>query len=710
MAEEQRSRHPKLSTRFAPLAFALCCLHPALADTASAAGVPKLDEVVVTDDNTGLAGTASSSSEGTVSAAQIESRALQRPGEILETVPGMIVSQHSGDGKANQYTLRGFNLDHGTDFATHLMGMPINMPTHAHGQGYTDINFLIPELVDRIDYRKGPYYAGDGDFSAAGSARIDYVRSLAAPFAQLTLGRSGYGRLLAGTSADAGGGRTLLAVEAAHYDGPWKVAENLRKLNLVARYSRGQRDDGWSLSFLGYDARWTATDQVAQRAIDSGQVDRFGSLDSSTGGSTRRYSLSGEWARRTRDGAARGNAYVIDYALDLWSNFTYATQPRGDQFLQADRRTITGGNLAHTWFGSLGGKSVDTTVGADLRHDRIGQVGLFLTDNRNTYATVRDDSVRQTRFSVWGETQVQWLDKFRSTFGLRADTYAFDVTSNNPANSGRRNDSIVSPKLALVFGPWVATEFYANAGYGFHSNDARGSVTTVNPDPRPGTRPGCTDGAGACSGDAVDRVKPLVRAKGYEVGLRTAPLPGLKSTLTLWRLEIESELLFVGDAGTTAASRPSRRHGVEWGTTWAPAPWLLLDADLSLSRARFRDVDPAGAHIPGSIERALSVGAAVTNLGPWSGGVRLRHFGPRPLIADNMVRSPASTLVNLQAGYAVSTQTKLRLDLLNVFNRKVSDIDYFYRSQLRGESVAVNDRHTHPAEPRSLRLSLRTGF
>ena len=686
-------------------------MNPAWLDAAHAAGIPTLDEVVVTDQTVGLPGTASSSSEGTVNAAQIENRPLLRAGEILEVVPGMSVSQHSGDGKANQYYLRGFNLDHGTDFATFLMGMPVNMPTHAHGQGYTDINFLIPELVDRVQYRKGPYYAGDGDFSAAGSARIDYVRSLSAPFAQLSLGQNGYGRLLAGASADAGGGGALLAVEASHYDGPWVVPENLRKVNLVARYSQGQRDDGWSLSFLGYDARWTATDQIAQRAIDGGAVGRFGSLDSSTGGATSRYSLSGEWARRGKDGATRANAYFIDYALNLWSNFTYATDPaRGDQFLQVDRRTVTGGNVAHTWFGSLGGKQVDTTLGGDLRHDRIGKVGLFLTQNRDIHTTVRDDRVRQTRLSVWGATLVQWQEKFRSTFGLRADSYTFDVTSNTAANSGRRNDSIVSPKMALVFGPWAKTEFYVNAGYGFHSNDARGTVTTINPDPRAGARPGCTDAAGACTGDGLDRVKPLVRAKGYEVGLRTALLQGVQSTLTLWRLDIESELLFVGDAGSTEPSRPSRREGIEWGNYWTPTPWLLVDADLSISRARFRDEAPAGNNIPGSIERAVSVGVAVRNLGRWSGGVRLRHFGARPLIEDNSVRSPSSTLVNMQVGYAASAQTRVRLDMLNLFNRKVSDIDYFYASQLRGEAAPVNDIHTHPAEPRTLRLTLRTAF
>ena len=691
---------------------AWCAFSPLCPDSARAAGIPTLDEVVVSDQNVDLVGTASSSSEGTVTAAQLENRPLLRPGEVLEVVPGMIVSQHSGDGKANQYYLRGFNLDHGTDFSTFLMGMPVNMPTHAHGQGYTDLNFLIPELVDRVQYRKGPYYAGDGDFSAAGSARIDYVRTLAAPFAQLTLGQNGYGRMLAGTSADAGGGRTLLAVDASHYDGPWAVAENLRKLSLVARYSQGQRDNGWSLSFLGYDARWTATDQIAQRAIDSGQVGRFGSLDPSTGGSTHRYSASGEWARRGKDGASRANAYLIDYALDLWSNFTYFTDPvRGDQFFQVDRRTITGGNAAHTWFGSLGATSVDTTLGADLRHDRIGKVGLFLTQNRDTYATVRDDSVRQTRFSVWGETQVQWLEKFRSTFGLRADGYAFDVTSNTAANSGRKNDSIVSPKLALAFGPWAKTEVYFNAGYGFHSNDARGTVTTVNPDPRPGPRPGCAEPAiGACTGDALSPVKPLVRAKGYEIGLRTALVPGLQSSFTLWRLDIDSELLFVGDAGITEPSRPSRRQGVEWANYWTPTAWLLIDGDISLSRTRFRDQDPAGDRIPGSIERAVSVGAAVRNLGRWSAGVRLRHFGGRPLIENNSVRSPSSTLVNAQVGYAVTPTTRVRLDLLNLFNRKVSDIDYLYASQLRSETAPVNDIHTHPAEPRTLRITLRTTF
>lgn len=679
---------------------------------AMANGVPTMGEVIVQDENTGLTGTASSSSEGTVTARQLENRPLLRPAEVLEAVPGMIASQHSGDGKANQYYLRGFNLDHGTDFATHLMGMPINMPTHAHGQGYTDLNFLIPELVDRIQYRKGTYYAGDGDFSAAGSARIDYVRSVDKPYGQLTLGQGNYQRLLVAASGERGSGRTLLAFEGSHADGPWIVPEGIRKANLVARYSEGQRENGYALTFMGYDAKWTATDQVAQRAVDAGLVGRFGSLDPTTGGNTHRYSVSGEWAKVGTASASRANAYLVNYALDLWSNFTYATDAvNGDQFLQADRRNLFGGNAAHTWFAKLGERQVETTVGLDMRRDNIGKVGLFLTRNREAYGTVRDDAVRQTRVAIWAETQVQWAEKVRSTFGLRGDAYAFDVTSNTPANSGRKTDSIASPKMSLVFGPWANTEYYVNAGYGFHSNDARGTVTRLNPDPRPGARPGCTDPTvGACTGDALNPVNPLVRAKGYEVGLRTALIPGLQSTLTLWRLDIDSELIFTGDAGTTEPSRPSRRQGIEWGNYWTPYPWLLVDGDVALSRARFRDNDPAGNRIPGAIEQAVSIGASVQGAGPWSGGVRLRHFGGRPLIEDNSVRSPASTLVNLSVAYRPVPRFQVRLDVLNLFDRKVSDIDYYYASQLRGEAAAVNDIHTHPAEPRTLRVTVRASL
>lgn len=654
-----------------------------------------LGEVEVRAAQSGLPGIASSASEGTVTGQQLENRPLLRPAETLEVIPGLVVSQHSGDGKANQYYLRGFNLDHGTDFATWVMGMPVNLPSHAHGQGYTDLNFLIPELVERMTYRKGPYYASTGDFSSAGSARIDYVRQLSAPFVDLGAGSFGYQRLLAAGSPAVADGKLLLAAEVSHYDGPWSVPEHFQKNNFIARYSRGSRDNGWSVALMGYQADWTATDQVAQRAVDSGVVGRYGSLDPTTGGQTKRYSLSGDWAAREGNTRQRLNLYAIDYSLDLWSNFTYATNTtQGDQFLQADRRQVYGGNASQTWLSELAGKALETSIGLDVRRDEIGRVGLYQTEKRSVYNTVREDRVKQTSLGLWGEAQVQWLEKFRTTLGLRGDAYQFEIHNNNAANSGNKQVGLLSPKLGLVFGPWAETELYANYGMGFHSNDGRGAVAKVDP----------------ATGNPVQSVKPLARTKGYELGVRTAWLPGLQSALALWQLDIESELVFVGDAGTTEASRPSRRTGIEWANFWKPVDWLTLDADYALSRARYTQDDPAGNYIPGAVERVASLGINLTPAAPWSVGLRGRYFGGRPLIEDNSVRSRDSLLFNLHLAYKYSPKLRFSVDVMNLFDRKASDIDYYYESQLRNETAPVSDLHSHPTERRTVRFGMRVSF
>ncbi len=639
-------------------------------------------------------GTSDAASQGTIRAELLESRPALRPGEVLEFVPGVIVTQHSGDGKANQYFLRGFNLDHGTDFATTVNGLPVNMPTHGHGQGYADLNFLIPELVDRIEYRKGPYFARNGDFSAAGSADIVYRRRLDEGFAALTLGRHRFQRLVGGGTADAGEGLALTgALELQNNDGPWTVPEHLRKANGVLTLAGGTPSEGWSASLMGYGARWTSTDQVPQRLIDAGNDNgqpfgRFDSLDPTDGGSTQRQSVSGEWHRDGEAGRTQVSAYAIGYRLELFSNFTYALDrpDTGDQFSQRDARRVFGLAASQAFDHRVGTLAARSEVGVQLRHDRI-RVGLFDTVARQVTATTRDDRVRETMAGLWGQTTVEWTPWLRSIVGLRADEVRFDVDAlAGTGGSGTASDRLLSPKLSLIAGPFEKTEFFFNAGRGFHSNDARGVTDPTNPAPG------------------------LVPARGLELGTRSEWIPGLQSSLALWKLDFDSELVYVGDAGTTESSRPSRRHGVEWNNRWAPQRWLLVDADLAWTHARFADADAAGNRIPNAVDRVASVAFTLRDLGPWSASLQWRYLGSGALVEDDSVRSHASLTTNLRLGWRLAPKAELTLDVFNLADRKVNDIEYFYESRLPGEAAPVADRHVHPAEPRTWRLTLRLGF
>ncbi len=676
-------------------------LHPAMAQTqdiqlAHAAHTETLPEVQVKGHYDNAVGTSDAASQGVVQSSLLQSRPALRPGEVLEFVPGMIVTQHSGDGKANQYFLRGFNLDHGTDFATSVNGIPVNLPTHAHGHGYTDLNFLMPELVDRIEYRKGPYFAENGDFSSAGSARIAYRNRLDQNMAQITLGAHGYRRSLVAGSAHLENGDYLLgALEGASNNGPWDNAENLRKLNGLVTYSRGSKANGFDVSAMAYQSHWDSTDQVPLRAVESGQIGRFGAIDKSDGGNTARYSLSGNWRQALEDGRVEISAYAMSYRLNLYSNFTYFLDhpDTGDQFEQSDRHKVFGINAKRVWIGTLAGLPSSTEVGLQTRHDRI-QVGLFDTTERVRTATTRDDAVRQTSLSAYVENSLNFSDTFRTVAGVRADHYHFNVNGLLADNNGSSQATQYSPKLSLIFGPFARTEYFINYGRGFHSNDARGTLTRVDPK----------------TGDAATPVPGLVASKGFELGVRTEAIPHLQSSLALWQLDIGSELVFVGDAGSTEASRPSRRQGIEWNNRYTPMPWLLFDADLAWSRARFRDNDPTGPYIPGAVSRVASIAATIRDIGPWSGSLQWRYLGRRPLIEDGRAQGQASLSTNLRIAYQWQPNLALTLDVFNLFNRKINDIEYFYDSQLKGETAPVADYHVHPAEPRTARLTMRYQF
>jgi hypothetical protein len=633
----------------------------------------------------------------TISGAEVNAQPFARPGEALEVVPGLIVTQHSGEGKANQYFLRGFNLDHGTDLSIKVDGMPVNMPTHGHGQGYADINFMIPELIQSVNVRKGPYFADVGDFGSAGAVAIDYVNRLPKNILETTNGTFGYHRGLAAGSTAVGAGTLLAAVEGVKYNGPWDVPDNVRKLNGVLRYSQGTATDGFTLSAMAYSNGWNSTDQVAQRAIDQSIIGRFGTLDPTDGGVSSRFSLSSNWAQSSEYGQTKVNAFAINSSLRLYNNFTYFLDDpvNGDQFSQMDRRTVYGLNASHAFDVRVAGIETQTRVGLQTRGDDI-RVGLFKTFQRDALSTVREDSVREGNIGLWADTTARWTDWLRTTVGIREDYFAGRVLSDTPENSGNAQASMASPKAGIVLGPWYKTEFYGNAGYGLHSNDIRGATITVDPIDKVTPQ---------------DRVPLLVRSKGAEIGARTKAIEGLTSSLAVFVLDFDSELLFVGDAGTTEASRPSRRVGVEWTNKYKPVSWLTFDLDVAYTRARFTDFDLAGDRIPGAPAWIASGAITFGNETGWFGALKGRYFGPRPLVEDDSVRSQASLIFNARAGYRFDNGLKLQLDVLNLFNARTNQIEYYYLSRLPGEPIGgVADRHVHPAEPLAARLTLAGRF
>jgi outer membrane receptor protein involved in Fe transport len=653
--------------------------------------------VQVTGHYENAVGTSDAASEGTITAKLIANRPALRPAEILEFVPGMIVAQHSGDGKANQYYLRGFNLDHGTDFATFVDGMPVNMRTHAHGQGYTDLNFLIPELVGKIHYRKGPYYADEGDFASAGAAHMSLADKLSEGSASLTVDADGYRRGVLANSAGVGDGNLLYALELGHNDGPWQMPEAFHKASGVLRYSAGSGAERFSVTAMGYKAGWRATSQIPLRAVQDGRLDEFGAADKSDGGRTARFSLSSEWRRRGDATLTEAHAYAVRSELSLYNDVTYFLDDpaNGDQVLQHERRTMTGFDVAHTWYGQLLGRPMDNAFGVQGRLDHIAPLGLFATTQQRVRQSIAESHVSEGSLAAWFQNTAQWTPWLRSIAGLRYDRYRFDIDSSIAENSGKVNDHIASPKLALVLGPWERTEFFVNYGEGFHSNDARG--TTARLAPRELT--------------PVDPVTPLVRTRGSEIGARSELLAGLQSSLALWRLRSGSELVFSGDAGDTAPSRASKRSGIEWNNHYAANKYLLLDLDLAYSRARYTEFDPAGDRVPGAVEKVASFGVTVNDVGPWSGAFQLRYFGPRPLIEDNSVRSSSTVFAYLRTSYRFDRRWQLTADVFNLFDRKASDVDYYYPSRLPGEPAeGVSDIHFHPGEPRTLRLTLRAAF
>jgi hypothetical protein len=711
-----------------------------------------------------LIGIAESATQGTVGASELQDRPILRSGEILEAVPGLIITQHAGGGKANQYFLRGFNLDHGTDFAVFLDDMPLNLPSHAHGEGYSDMNTVIPEFVQRVNYEKGPYYADVGNFGSAGSAHLEFFKTLPENFVQVEGGMYGFGRIVFGVSQKLGKGNLLYGGEAYHEDGPWTHPDNYYKFNGLVTYSQGGDANGFSITARAYRGTWHSSDQLPVDAIPL--VGYFGTLNPADGGESQRYSLQGEWHRQNENSETKITAYGFYYDLNLFSDFTYFLDDpnKGDQFEQQDKRWVAGLDARHTIFSQWFGRKVENTFGLQVRNDWIHN-GLYRTEDRmrtdkldivacytnpvpacdpngtinGSYPILPADTdlnnFSDTMLGFYAENKIQWWEKLRSVLAFRGDEAIYNVTSLTPpyvaselpgspvvnfaaANSGTATKFLPSPKGTLVFGPWAKTELYVQGGFSFHSNDARGATQRVEPISPDYPFP-----------TSSIPIPALVQTKGGEFGVRTSAVPHLQSTLSFWYLYSHSELQQDGDTGATVASAsPSNRYGIEWANYYTPMEHLVFDLDMADSRAQFTEIDPddaaytnvgggqypvqglGGKLVPEAVRVVISSGITLHDYKGFTSTLRLRYFGPRDLTSDGINRSASTLLLNMGLGYQFNRHWGIAADLLNLTNRRADDITYAYVSRITPTAAPEFTNVFHPTEPFQVRFALHYRF
>ncbi|HVY88907.1 MAG TPA: TonB-dependent receptor [Hyphomonadaceae bacterium] len=651
----------------------------------------KTDTVYIFGRATELIGTAQAASEGVVGEADFETRPLLRPGELVEVIPGMVAAQHSGGGKANQYYLRGFNLDHGTDFAGSIDGVPLNFRAHPHMNGYLDLNFLIPEVVESVEFHKGTAYASNGDFSAAASADFTTHDEAHENYVETDITNDDEYRFLALGSTKIGDGTLFGAGEWEGGDGAFDNPARQKKFSAYLKYTTDWGNAKFHAALMGYDQDWHATDQMPLRAIQSGLIGRLGTLDPNLGGYTSRYIASAglDWDKNTSV-----LVYGETYTFRLFNNPTFfLDQVNGDEFMQFTDRKALGarGKMGNT--ADVGAFKVDWHVGADIRGDFIDTDGLVRTINRVPFQFIRNDSGDVTLADVWGEATVHWTDAFRTTFGAREDAIWYNFDAIQPENSGSDNDTKFSPKFSAAYTFTDALEGYASYGYAFHTNDPRGGLLHTDPN----------------TGDPVTPSPVFVESRGSEVGLRYQPSQSFNASIAVFELDLDSELIFVGDAGTSEPSSPTKRYGSEVNAFWRPTDWLAFDASGAWSHARFVDVPKDESRIPNALEFVGSAGATLTLDGGWEASARIRYLGKSALIEDNSVRGDPSFLMNVGVSKDFGP-FYVGLDILNATNSKDNEIEYYYESQLQGEPAPVADRMIHPLEPRTYRLVLRAKF
>jgi outer membrane receptor protein involved in Fe transport len=599
----------------------------------------------------------------------------------MRVTPGLVVVQHSGGGKANQYFLRGFDADHGTDLALSIDGIPINMVSHAHGQGFSDTNFIIPETVERVEITKGPYFAHQSDFATAGA--VNLVTRDGFEHSSIGFGAGGSpghgspsyrGLLIASPQWDTA--KAMFAVEVGRQDGPFDHPEGWDKYKLFNKLTFAiTPTSSLTIGESSYAGNWHGSGQIPARAVDEGLISRFGSIDPDEGGNTARHQLFTTYKLHpTEDTEVTALAYLGTYRFNLFSNFTlYLNDPdNGDEIEQVDRRTFYGSQVSYRVVHNLGGVRLDTTIGGNVRSDDIHEE-LWHTRQREQLGQIRGNDVHETFVGGYVNEESTPLSWLRLDLGGRADLLSFAVdnalTTTDPTNPRSGIDAAhqFSPKASLIATPLnnddAQLDVYVNWGHGFHSNDVRGVFATPS-------------------------VTPLTRAVGEEIGARTRLWNRLDFAAAGWRLDLDNETTWNGDDGTTDVGAATRRYGAELEARFEFTPWLAADGSITFTKSQFAAADKENGG-----------GLALAPKQTWSGGVSARHelgpgvaraglrfygIGDRPASDDGVLIAPGFTQFDLHVGYR-HRWFDIAIDVENLFNGSYRSAQFDTVSRLRSE-------------------------
>jgi len=658
-------------------------------DFSLASDVLNFEEVTTTGERT-----FSAASSEMLRAIDFELRPKQSAQDMLRLVPGLVIAQHAGGGKAEQIYVRGFDADHGTDINLSVDGVPVNMVSHGHGQGYADLHFVIPEVVKGLEVYKGPYFAQLGDLATAGSVRLQTRESLDRNVVSLEGGKFGTYRTLAMLQLplESASISSYIAGEFFHTDGYFDSRIDLNRFNVfgkvVSRINDNQKLDFWGSAF---SSKWNATGQIPIRAVEEGIIGRFGSIDPSEGGRTQRFNANISYISTLENNSTLlTQAYFSRYLFRLFSNFTFfaVDSLNGDGIEQDDSRFIYGARAEYTTQHSLGSIPAIGLVGTSFRADDI-DVQLYHQVKRQRIGTTADALINQKNLSFYGQEELHFSDVVKLQLGLRADIFFYDVEdkirdASHTSVSGSVNKSVVTPKANLVVSPSSELDVFFNFGGGFHSNDAR-----------------------AVASNKAERTLP--RAWGAEVGFRLKPIERLTLSVAAWGLDLQNELVYVGDEGTTEANGPTRRIGIDIETRAQLLDWLYADVDMTFSRGRFKELPDGENFIPLAPTVTSSGGVTARHSSGMEGSVRLRHVSSRPANEDNSVVAQGYSVFDASIAYSFLNY-RIQLTAENVFNTNWNEAQFDTESRLLNETEPVSELHFTPGTPLNVKMKVEYHF